>query len=91
MPSFHEVQFPCDISYGSSGGPEFSTDVVITHSGYEQRNINWSEARARYNVTHGVKTQSQLDVLIAFFRARCGRTASSHERVNARYWSSVCR
>lgn len=73
MATFHEVQFPTDISYGSSGGPEFSTDIVITQGGYEQRNINWSDARARYNVAHGVKTQSQLDVLIAFFRARQGR------------------
>ena len=73
MPAFHEVQFPSDISYGSSGGPEFSTDIVITHSGYEQRNVNWSQARAVYNVSHGVKTQAQLDTLIAFFRARQGR------------------
>ena len=73
MPGFHEVQFPTDISYGSSGGPEFSTDVVITHSGYEQRNVNWSDARAVYNVSHGVKTQTQLDSLIAFFRARQGK------------------
>lgn len=45
----------------------------MTASGYEQRNINWSEARARYNVAHGIKTQAQLDTLIAFFRARKGR------------------
>jgi hypothetical protein len=37
--AFHEVRFPTDISYGSSGGPEFSTDIVITSSGHEQRNI----------------------------------------------------
>lgn len=73
MPSFHEVQFPTDISYGSAGGPEFSTDIVIMHSGAEQRNANWSEARAVYDVTHGVKTQTQLDTLIAFFRSRQGR------------------
>ncbi len=73
MTSFHEVQFPTDISYGSSGGPEYSTDIVITHGGHEQRNVNWAESRAVYNVTHGVKTQTQLDALIAFFRARQGR------------------
>jgi uncharacterized protein (TIGR02217 family) len=73
MTAFHEVQFPSDISYGSSGGPEYSTDIVITNSGYEQRNINWVDARAVYNISYGVKTQSQLDALIAFFRARKGR------------------
>jgi len=71
--SFIETRFPDDISYGSSGGPEYATDVVSTESGYEQRNINWEAARARYNVAHGVKTQAQLDTLIAFFRARKGR------------------
>ena len=71
--AFIEARFPTDIAYGSAGGPEYSTDIVITHGGYEQRNINWSQARARYNVAHGVKTQAQLDTLIAFFRARKGR------------------
>lgn len=71
--AFIETRFPTDIAFGSTGGPEYSTDIVITHGGYEQRNSNWSQARARYNVAHGVKTQAQLDVLIAFFRARMGR------------------
>jgi len=71
--AFIEVRFPTAIAYGSAGGPEYSTDIVITQSGYEQRNANWSQARARYNVAHGVKTQAQLDTLIAFFRARKGR------------------
>jgi uncharacterized protein (TIGR02217 family) len=73
MTAFHEVQFPTDISYGSSGGPAYSTDIVITYSGHEQRNVNWSESRAVYNVTYGVKTAAQLSSLIAFFRARKGR------------------
>lgn len=71
--AFIETRFPTDISYGSSGGPEYSTDIVETHAGHEQRNANWSQARARFNVAHGVKTQAQLDALIAFFRARRGR------------------
>jgi len=73
MTAFHEVRFPDDIAFGSSGGPEYSTDVIITAGGAEQRNINWQNARAVYNVAHGVKTQAQLDTLIAFFRARKGR------------------
>jgi uncharacterized protein (TIGR02217 family) len=71
--SFAEIQFPADISYGSLGGPEYSTDILITHSGHEQRNSNWSQARARYNVAYGVKTKEQLEALIAFFRTRKGQ------------------
>lgn len=71
--SFAEVQFPPDIAYGSTGGPEFSTDIVETYSGHEQRNSNWAEARIHYNVASGVKTAEQLALLIAFFRARRGQ------------------
>lgn len=71
--AFIETRFPTDIAYGSAGGPQYSTDIVIMQSGYEQRNANWSQARAQYNVAHGVKTQAQLDMLVAFFRARKGR------------------
>lgn len=70
---FAEVQFPPDISYGSSGGPEYATDIVASVSGHEQRNATWAQARARFNVAKGVKTKTQLDALIAFFRARKGR------------------
>jgi uncharacterized protein (TIGR02217 family) len=71
--SFSEIQFPPDISYGASGGPMFSTDIVTTFSGHEQRNSNWSAARAKYNIATGVKTESQCQALIAFFRARKGK------------------
>jgi uncharacterized protein (TIGR02217 family) len=71
--SFVEVQFPSDISYGATGGPMFLTDVMATVSGHEQRNSKWSQARARYNVASGVKTETQWQALIAFFRARRGK------------------
>jgi len=71
--SFEEIRFPTDISYGSSGGPQYSTNIVTSVNGYEQRNINWSKPRIRYNLAYGVKSQAQLDIIIAFFRARKGR------------------
>jgi uncharacterized protein (TIGR02217 family) len=73
MTSFEEIQFPSDISYGAVGGPVYSTDIVTTFSGHEQRNSNWQNARAKYNVASGVKTESQWQALIAFFRARRGK------------------
>ncbi len=72
--AFEEVQFPTDISYGASGGPQYSTNIVTNHGGYEQRTANWQDARANYNVSHGVKTEAQLHSLIAFFRARKGKS-----------------
>jgi len=71
--TFHEVRFPDDIAYGATGGPAYSTSVVATASGYEQRNMNWSAARGAWDVSSGLKKPSQLDLLIAFFRARKGK------------------
>ncbi len=71
--TFHEVRFPDDIAYGASGGPAYSTSVVATASGFEQRNANWSAARGKWDVSSGLKQQAQLDLLIAFFRARKGK------------------
>ncbi|MGE0108143.1 MAG: DUF2460 domain-containing protein [Bdellovibrionales bacterium] len=71
--TFHEVRFPDDIAYGASGGPAYSTSVISTASGYEQRNQNWSSARGQWDVSSGLKKASQLEILIAFFRARKGK------------------
>lgn len=73
MTDFVETQFPTDISYGATGGPMYLTDVVATVSGREQRNSKWSQARAKYNVASGIKTESQWQALISFFRARRGK------------------
>jgi uncharacterized protein (TIGR02217 family) len=70
---FDNVQFPVAISYGAVGGPQFSTTVVIGTSGFEQRNENWSESRAEYDVQHGLKTQDDVNALVIFFRARRGK------------------
>jgi len=71
--NFLEIQFPSCISYGATGGPTYSTDVVTMFSGHEQRNSNWKNARAKYNVATGVKTESQWQALISFFRACKGK------------------
>lgn len=71
--TFHEVQFPPDIAYGATGGPEYLTTVVSMASGHEQRNSNWSVARGTWNVASGLKNQTQLNALISFFRSRKGR------------------
>jgi Conserved hypothetical protein 2217 (DUF2460) len=47
--------------------------VVVTGAGHEQRNVDWAEARGRWDVASGLKDQAQLDELIAFFRARKGK------------------
>ena len=80
MSGFDEVRFPDNIAYGATGGPEFATTVVATGSGHEKRNVNWAQARGRWDVASGLKKQAQIDELIAFFRARGARPMASGSR-----------
>lgn len=74
--AFHDVRFPEEISYGSKGGPKFSTSIVSLASGKERRNIDWVQTRAEYDVAHGIKEQAQMVELRAFFYNRYGRAHS---------------
>jgi uncharacterized protein (TIGR02217 family) len=71
--AFHDVLFPLQLGYGGAGGPEFSTQVVVTGSGHEQRNSQWSDARLYYDAGLGVRSEADLSALVAFFRARRGQ------------------
>ncbi len=73
LSNFIEIRFPEDIACGSVGGPEYSTDIVTTAGGYEQRNINWSQSRMRFNVAQGIKTAEQFQEILSFFRNCRGR------------------
>ncbi len=73
MIAFHDVLFPLELGYGATGGPEFSTQVVVTGSGHEQRNSQWSNARQYYDAGLGIRSEADLSALIAFFRARRGQ------------------
>ena len=71
--AFHEIQFPPRIAYGASGGAEFSTSISTTFAGFEQRNINWRKSRGKWDISTGIKTKSDMDSVIVFFRARYGK------------------
>lgn len=82
-------RFPDRIGYTSAGGPTFSTDVVQVSSGAEVRNANWATELMRYDVAHAAKTQSELDDLMAFFRARRGRAEGFRFKDFSDYAASV--
>jgi uncharacterized protein (TIGR02217 family) len=73
MNDFLEISFPSDISYGSTGGTEYLTTVLVTSDGQEQRYSKWQKPRRRYNVIHGVKNAAQMEELITFFHICRGR------------------
>ncbi|MGK2284711.1 phage distal tail protein, Rcc01695 family [Pedomonas sp. V897] len=89
MDGFHDVRFPLEVGMGASGGPEFSTTVIATASGFEQRNMNWAQARARYDAGLGVRSETDLATVIAFFRARRGRACGFRFRDPFDYGSNA--
>lgn len=71
--SFHEVQFPSDISKGSGGGPERRTDITTLRSGFEERNSIWKHSRRKYDASLGLRSIDELHEVLEFFEARSGR------------------
>lgn len=72
MQHFDDVSYPLALGRDASASPEFSTTVAATASGFERRNALWSDARLRFDVGPGVRSEEEIGTLIAFFRARRG-------------------
>ena len=72
MQDFDDVIFPLEIGRNAIATAAFSTNVVTTFSGHERRNSDWADARQSYDVSPGVRSENELGVLLAFFRARRG-------------------
>jgi uncharacterized protein (TIGR02217 family) len=72
MAPFADVDFPIAIGAEASAAPGFSTNIVTSASGHEQRNANWQQARLQFDAGPGVRGDEELGVLLEFFRARRG-------------------
>lgn len=71
--SFHEIQFPPTLSFGSSGGPERKTEIVTLYNGHEERNTPWAHSRHRYDAGMGMRSMEDVEHVIEFFEARRGQ------------------
>jgi uncharacterized protein (TIGR02217 family) len=69
---FDDILFPIEIGAEASVAPHFSTNIVTSASGHETRNVNWAQARLRFDAGPGVRGDAELETLLAFFRARRG-------------------
>ncbi len=66
---FLEERLPTGTSFGLIAGPQFSTDVIIRGSGFEQRNQRWAVPRNIY--TFDAKKSKDIDIqeLLDFMRS----------------------
>ena len=72
MDAFADVRFPIALGREASVAPAFSTAVVTTAGGAEQRNSEWADARLSFDAGPGLRSEEDLQALLAFFRARRG-------------------
>lgn len=72
MLAFDDVHYPLALGRDASVSPEFATTIALTASGHERRNSLWADARLHFDVGPGIRSEDELGVLIAFFRARRG-------------------
>ena len=74
--TFHDVRLPDDVERGAQGGPQFRTTVTTLVSGFEKRNIDWSQTRGSWDVGYGIQTKVDFTAVIDFFHARLGQAHS---------------
>lgn len=85
----HDVQLPEDVERGVVGGPRFKTRVLELESGFEQRNIDWSQTRGEWDLSYGLMSLEDnllgtfIHLVRDFFFARNGRAHS----FNFKDWS----
>lgn len=70
--AFDDISFPLDIGQRAQVAPAFSTRIIESVSGHEQRSTQWADARMRFDAGPGVRSEGDIAALIAFFRARRG-------------------
>ncbi len=69
---FHEIRYPANLSFGSTGGPERRTEIVTLANGFEERNTPWADSLHRFDAGSGLRSLDDLSALIAFFEGRMG-------------------
>ncbi|MGB3319632.1 MAG: DUF2460 domain-containing protein, partial [Sphingopyxis granuli] len=72
MQAFDAVDFPLAIGREAMVATEFSTQIVASPSGHEQRASEWADARMRYDAGPGIRSEADVRRLADFFRARRG-------------------
>lgn len=74
--SWLNIQFPPRIAFGIECDPEWSTTVAATLAGWENRNLNWSDARHNYDASFAIRTAADHAEIREHFHMARGRTHS---------------
>ena len=70
--TFRNVRLSPRVEVNFRGGPGFSTTITEAASGDEQRNINWTKQRGRWEISY-TDDHNVIEELMAFFQVMRGR------------------
>lgn len=87
--AFKDERLPVCISFGSTGGPRFRTDVVSTSGGVESRNQIWEFERAAYECAYDAQLPVDWKQMHAFFRIMAGRAHTFRARDPLDYFATT--
>lgn len=63
MAFFDAIRLPEDVERGAQGDFGFKTTIFTMDSGFEQRNIDWSQSKGAWNVGYGIQSLAQLQTI----------------------------
>lgn len=71
-----DIEFPRRIARGAMREPGWSTALVSNFGGYDQANINWVNAKHRYDVSLAIRTETDYSLVLEHFHSVRGRAKS---------------
>lgn len=71
---FHDVLFPLNVDYGTTGGPAFDVDLTTIAIGHREAVLRSPDAPRTFNAAYGVRSLADVRTVLAFFLARQGAT-----------------
>lgn len=86
---FDEIVLSNKFGYGSQPSISFNTDVTLLKNKREQRNQNWSVERREFDLMYPIKSQTDLDALLLFFRRRAGKARGFRQQDPTDYKSCI--
>lgn len=71
--SYVNERMPTCVAYGFTGGPEYSTLVVLLDNGREQRNRQWLYPKHRYSAQYLNFSKEDRVIVLEIFHAMAGQ------------------
>lgn len=86
--AFRDIDFPIELGANAAVEPCFATTISTSPGGFESRNIEWQQARLRFDVGPGLRSVDDVQALLHFYRSMRGNALAFRFRDSTDYSSS---